>query len=330
MGNTNIEWTDAVWNPVTGCTPVGPGCDNCYARRMAETRLRGRFGYPKHDPFRVTLHINRFEPLHWRKPRRVFVCSMGDPFHAQVPLPVIRSLVAVMALCPQHTFILLTKRPGRMCRFFGLRRGQDVWNRACVLSCSWPPAKRTKPPPDGERWPLPNVWLGTSVENQCCADKRRKPLHELAERGWPTFVSYESALGPVDWRGWGFLDWLIAGGESGPGARPAHPDWFRNTRNWCVCQRIPFFFKQWGAWAPACDVDICDTRHDYRYIQLSGGDATARPLRDHLMGCALMFRVGKKNAGRLLDGREWNQLPEPRTPNPEPTPGTDAPAQHPT
>ncbi len=238
MTKSKIEWTDATWNPVTGCTKISDGCKNCYAERMSK-RLAGRCGYPKDDPFAVTVHKDkRFEPLHWRKARRVFVCSMGDLFHSSVSLLELDVLFGVMNGSRQHIFQVLTKRPGNMARFLN--------NRGF------------------KHFPLMNVWLGTTVEN---SDNTSR-INQL--RKCPAavrFLSCEPLLGPLPNLNLDGIHWVIVGGESGPGARPMHPDWARDIRNQCEAASVPFFFKQWGG-------------------------------------------VRKKAAGRLLDGREWNEMPE--------------------
>ena len=306
MSDTTIEWAEKSWNPVTGCTPVSEGCANCYAKRMAN-RLRGRFGYPADDPFRVTLHPDRLtEPLRWRKPRRVFVCSMGDLFHDDVPTDLIDNVLEIVAACPAHQFLLVTKRPENIDdKLYGVTEAN-----ACRSL--------------GGGDYLPNLWLGVSVENQARADERIPILLQIPAA--VRFVSYEPALGPVDFSPWltpaGELvttsrtpDWLIAGGESGPGARPAHPDWFRKVRDDCQAAGAAFFFKQWGAFRP---YKFGDPWTILKPVALRGGGArlpdlppcdTEAEWRAHLGDTALMEPVGKKAAGRLLDGREWNEYP---------------------
>lgn len=294
---TKIEWTDETWNPVTGCTKVSQGCKNCYAERHAN-RMRGRCGYPGDDPFKVTLHHDRLEqPLGWRKPRRVFVCSMGDLFHEDVPAQFIGNIFGVMGRGSQHTFQVLTKRPQRMMRIVGA----------------------TAPPP--------NVWLGVSVENQAAADERIPIL--LQTPAAVRFVSCEPLLGPVDLFGgdpdprlggveagrgvsletcWQpgddphgpprpGVDWVIAGGESGPKARPMHPDWVRSLRDQCVAAGVPFLFKQWGEWAPT---------HD---LSCNEDGVRGRPWHNFDPDTSVC-RVGKRVAGRQLDGRTWDEFPE--------------------
>ncbi len=275
---TKIEWATETWNPVTGCTKVSEGCQNCYAERMAK-RLAGRYGYPKDDPFRVTLHPNRLEqPLKWRKPRRIFVCSMGDLFHDDVPVPFLVDVFDVVYKCPQHTFIFLTKRPENL---------------------KW---LRINGPIVGAE-PLSNVWLGVTAENQKTADERIPILLRISAA--VKFVSVEPMLGPMVLCRWiardGFrkgLNWVICGGESGPGARPMHPDWARGLRDQCQTAGVPFFFKQWGEY---CYVEQM-TRDTYvmvdKNVNLAGHGDYDKP-----------WKVGKKDAGALLDGEEWNEYP---------------------
>jgi protein gp37 len=225
-----IEWTDATWNPVTGCTKVSPGCDHCYAERVTE-RWQGKGSFN-----RVVLHEDRLsKPLKWRKPRRVFVNSMSDLFHDDVPDAYIAEVFSVMARAPQHTFQVLTKRHGRMRSL--LNRGSFRDNLA-----TW-----CRP------WPLPNVWLGVSVEDQKWADVRVPAL--LDTPAAVRFLSCEPLLGPVWLKAFWLqptfpgprINWVIVGGESGPGARPMHADWARSLRDRCVAAGVPFFFKQTGS-----------------------------------------------------------------------------------
>jgi len=256
---TRIEWAEETWNPVTGCTKISPGCANCYAERMAR-RLRGRCGYPAESPFAVMLHRDRLSaPFRWRKPRLVFVCSMGDLFHKDVPFGFIESAWFTMLANPRHTFLVLTKRPERAREFF-----------------------RTKWVADS---PLDNVWLGVSVENSLEAAERIPEL--LTTPAALHFVSFEPLLEAIDFAFWpdehhycscgavtpvdccdvigadpGHLfcpcnheeranmrriRWVIAGAETGPGARPAKLDWFRSLRDQCAEAGVPFFLKQVNA-----------------------------------------------------------------------------------
>lgn len=284
---TRIEWADEVWNPVTGCTPISEGCDHCYARRMA-ARLAGRCGYDKRKPFAVTWHENKlFVPARWKKPRRIFTCSMGDLFHGDVRVEWIDRILNVIASCPQHRFLLLTKRPGNI--------RDKLYGEA--------PARFLA---DGQY--LSNLWLGVTAENQKRANERMVDLLEIPAA--VRFLSYEPALGPLDLnaREWlidkrrfrytlgRYLDWVICGGETGPGARPVHPDWVRSLRDQCAEAGVPFFFKHWGEWAQRHDLQANQPGIKGRLWHTWDPDTS-------------VCRVGKKPAGRLLDGREWNEVP---------------------
>lgn len=325
--NTKIEWTDATWNPITGCSIVSPGCTNCYAMKLAGTRLKhhesraGLTKVAKSGP--VWTGEVRFneqwltQPLKWSKPRMIFVCAHGDLFAEGVPDEWIDQVFAVMALAPQHTFQVLTKRPERMREY--LRQIMDDPQRFTKWAARGFPLatlanRGSEVPP---RFPLPNVWLGVSVEDQKRADERRHSMAELAAEGWTTWVSYEPALGPVEWRGWDFLNWLVSGGESGPDARPSHPDWHRTTRDFCGAYSIPYLFKQWGDWIAALDRgrEDPDWRADYSgefnqshkdisWLNLAGGTGF------HGTRFHVMRRVKKSDAGRLLDGVEHNAFPQ--------------------
>lgn len=232
---SSIEWTDATWNPVTGCTKVSAGCKNCYALRMAR-RLHS-MGQPRYkNNFRVTLHPDLVDaPLRWRTPRQVFVNSMSDLFHDRVPDAFIRQVFKTMADASWHTFQILTKRPERLL--------------AMARELPWPE----------------NVWMGVSVENQRYVPR----IHYL--RRVPAavrFLSVEPLIGPVPRLPVSGIDWVIVGGESGPRCRPMDPSWVRQIRDRCITYGVPFFFKQWGG-----------TR--------------------------------KKNTGRQLDGRTWDEMPVP-------------------
>ena len=323
MAQSKIEWTERVWNPVTGCTKVSQGCKNCYAERQAlahQQHPNPKIAHPYRNGFGVTLHPDRLhQPLHWRKPSRIFVNSMSDLFHQDVPDHFIAAVFGVMASCPQHTFQVLTKRPQRMLEWFQLidrarpecRECQAEICRSEALHAipnnktdggGWHPRLRSLLGYD-TRWPLPNVWLGVSTENQETADQRIPQL--LQTPAVVRFVSCEPLLGPVDLAGvsggndylgdhWDRnvgpgIDWVIAGGESGPGARPMHLDWARSLRDQCAAARVPFFFKQWGEWAP---------------IGTSGPHGPRK--YDVESGCT---RVGKTAAGNHLDGRKHLEFP---------------------
>lgn len=294
---TGIEWTDATWNPTVGCTKVSPGCDHCYAETFVN-RFAGSKGFPL--PFdQMLLRSEQFLrlPLTWRKPRRIFVNSLSDLFHDDVPDEFIATVWAVMAEAPQHTFQVLTKRHGRMRSLLSSEHWlQMVADAACALP-AWQGVRLLEDPPYvGRSGPLPNVWLGVSVEDQKWADIRIPAL--LATPAAVRWISAEPLIGPVDLYRWlwgsaastsGYfvdgqyvsggpggqmmtrrplnaLHWVVAGGESGAGARPMAPEWARSLRDQCTDADVPFLFKQWG-------------QHD-----------------------AFGRRVDKKAAGRHLDG----------------------------
>ncbi len=240
---SSIEWTESTWNPITGCDRVSPGCAHCYALDLS-ARLK-RFGQAKYQRdgtrpssgpgFAVTLHPQTLDvPLRWKRPRMIFVNSMSDLFHEEVPLEYIEEIFAVMQRAEQHTFQILTKRDERLSEL-------------------------------AEKLPWPaNVWMGVSIENRRFVHRadhlRRVPA---AVR----FISAEPLLGPLDSLELDMMDWLIAGGESGHKHRPVQEKWLIDLRDRCVEAEVPFFFKQWGGQRP-------------------------------------------KSGGRLLDGKEWNQMPE--------------------
>lgn len=301
---TKIEWADETWNPVTGCNKISEGCQNCYAERMAK-RLAGRCGYDSEEPFKVTLHEDKLdEPLKWRKPRRVFVCSMGDLFHEDVnPLDIGR-IINVIRECTQHTFLILTKRPQKM------KKVLESYYETLM---------------DGGEKPILNLWLGVTAENQQRAEERIPIL--LQTPAIVRFVSVEPMLGPINlfeerlsWcqicgtlfddpedlkccpkcgddyilRRHSFadhLDWVICGGETGQKARPMHPNWVRGLRDQCQQAGVPFFFKQWGEWYP-------DNKGIYE-----GADCA-------FFGNTVVHRIGKKASGYLLDGQEWREFPK--------------------
>ena len=278
MGDkSGISWTDATWNPTTGCSKVSEGCRNCYAAALApRLHAMGQKGYTelpwtaRNAAENVMCHEDRLEmPLRWKRPRRIFVNSMSDLFHELVPDDFIDKVFAVMALAPQHTFQILTKRPERMMRY---TTKWDVAPRVRVEAHTLRGRMGRMALPS-EEWPLPNVWLGTSVEDQRAADERIP--HLLETPAAVRFLSCEPLLGPVDLTdvsnardivpdyfdaltGTSYpssghppiqydtptIDWVIAGGESGPGYRPMNLDWVRSLRSQCVAAGVPFFGKQ--------------------------------------------------------------------------------------
>lgn len=280
MAKTSIEWTDMVWNPVTGCSAVSEGCCNCFAARMAS-----RFA-KKGESFeglaeagkwtgKITLHPDRLDiPIRRKKPTRFFVNSMSDLFHPEIPVPFIIEVFEVMAACPQHTFQVLTKRPERIGPVLYGEEGRWYLGGGDFL---------------------PNVWLGFSAEDQETFDARAL---EMVKSGWPgiRWVSLEPLLESTDISAFVYqLSWVVVGGESGPSARPMHPDWVRSIRDCCVAAGVPFFFKQWGEWTQCDDAQEVYDRKNRAFETLPG----------HIC----FRRAGKKAAGRLLDGREWNEFP---------------------
>jgi protein gp37 len=270
-----IEWTDATWNPVTGCDRVSEGCDHCYALTLAaRLKAMGNRRY-QHDGdprtsgpgFGLSLHLDQVDlPLRWKRPRTVFVNSMSDLFHDRVPDAFISHVFEVMGSAQQHVFQVLTKRPGRMASLLtrwtkGLAAGEDE---------SLPPVTE----PFG--WPFPNVWLGTSVETQKWANVRIPQL--LRTPAALRFLSVEPLLGPVDLgcyigRERPTIDWVIVGGESGPEHRPVDPAWVASLRDQCVAADVPFFFKQWGGRTPKAGGRELDGRVWDEFPGVQGGSS---------------------------------------------------------
>lgn len=321
MGDaTKIEWSEATWNPVVGCAHVSPGCDNCYAAREASGRLRGvpiYSGLAEAGKFtgQVRLVPERLDqPLKWKRPRRIFVNSMSDLFHKDVPMEFIAQVWGVMLLAAdRHVFQVLTKRPQRMAQVLMERRFYDV---AAESANEWP--DRFYPdgatinfgldagPPGIPGQPPPNVWLGTSIESDRYAFRADHLRRTPAAVRW---LSLEPLLGPLPSLDLTGIDWVVVGGESGPGARPMHSDWARDIRDRCQAAGVPFFFKQWGEWGPAGTWRGPDHHltRDGRLYEPS----QVVPASDQLgHGLAAMHRWGKKAAGRVLDGRTWDQYPE--------------------
>lgn len=337
MSKSSIEWTGHTWNPTKGCSIKSPGCKNCFAMREAY-----RFGFNPQLPVYhgLTKLVNGkpvwtgklalapdstlLQPLKRKKPTTWFVNSMSDLFHEDIPDGWIDSVFAVMALTPQHTYQILTKRADRMREYFAAETRANSINGAIWSALGTPRGSKIK---HGGNWrcalPLPNVWLGISCERQQEADERIPLL--LQTPAAIRFISAEPLLGPIDLTaltlsgvsskfdalkqgatysskpdGGRFyhisdqqtLDWVIVGGESGPDAWPMHPDWARSLRDQCEDAGVPLFFKQWGAFSPYL------TGPGARANVAGGDGATLK-----------MTRVGKKRAGRLLDGVEYNGMP---------------------
>jgi protein gp37 len=321
---TGIEWTEATWNPTVGCSIVSPGCTNCYAMKVAyrlqhnpdpnvsgkyaglTTKVNGRpvwTGKVRLWPPTLTM------PLKRRRPTAYFVDSQSDLFHEDLPDADIDRVFAVMAQCPQHTFQILTKRAARMRDYFA----DPEARRAAWAIHAGAEAVAAR------GWPLPNVWLGVSVDDQIRAEERIPDL--LATPARIRFLSCEPLLGAVDLTGLGArrvnalrpcpeggarVDWVIVGGESGPDARPMHPAWPRALRNQCRTHGVAFFLKQWGNWAPD---EKADAPGEVRAIRPDGHVISAVAAETAPPGTAWMRRTGKKRAGRELDGRTWDEAP---------------------
>jgi protein gp37 len=322
---TKIEWAQETINPIVGCTRISPGCAHCYAAPMA-WRLAHNPNLPSdvRDAYRaVVKKVNgrvdwtgevRFIPSvldrvsRWRKPRRVFVCSMGDLFHEAVTDEMIEAVFAKIEISPRHTFMLLTKRPDRMERFINH--------------------------PSGKHLTRDNVWLLTTVENQAAADERIPHLLNTpaAVRG----ISIEPMLGPVDLK-WHLaeptgnfrthqgkrqielkshnkLHWTIVGGETGPGARPMHPDWVRSVRDQCAAAGVPFFFKSFGDWVERGYLGTVGINKGEMAVHPDGTVLDRRPTPEeaynHGTKWKTMVRVGKRQSGRVLDGRTHDEYPD--------------------
>lgn len=334
---SKIEWTDKTWNPIVGCSYESAGCKNCYAERMAfrlsqmgnetyQSVCTFENGWRKWNGKTHFVESVLEKPLHWKTPRNIFICSMSDLFHPSVPFEWIYKIFAVMALCPQHTFQVLTKRPDRMAEcLYDYIQCVDYMQRA---------AKEMKLPHNDFVYmpqktgvynftiPLPNVWLGTTVEHpdyKYRIDELRKIPAALR------FLSFEPLLadpGEVDLGG---IGWVICGGESGPGARPMHPDWARGLRDQCKAADVDFFFKQWGAYAPLSKWRVMVPEGNYAFTP-AGQKITPKDddPKHHVWPATendgyknddefSSYRVGKKKAGCLLDGALYKEFPKDST-----------------
>lgn len=370
MGDkTGIQWTDATWNPIRGCSRVSEGCRHCYAETVAN-RFKGP-GQPYegliarsgqwNGKIAIAQHLMD-QPIRWQKRRRIFVNSMSDLFHENVPDHIIDRVFGIMWAClygrneqDGHVFQVLTKRPERMREYLTTDR-REAWAQTAVhYGGGIDPDGLWDQTMDFEG-PHPRIWLGVSVENQATADERIPLLLETpAAVRW---ISAEPLLGEVDlsWaqctcpskgdaartrhllqcpadrrphRLWS-IDWVVVGGESGPGARPMHPEWARSLRDQCQAAGVPFFFKQWGEWSSYCPLDKSGaldfsggmamandgTLYIPHDLALVGGKRRAEALSKGHENANLtsMYRRGKKAAGRLLDGREWNEYPQQEKP----------------
>lgn len=356
---TGIEWADATWNPVRGCSLVSDGCKNCYAMGVA-----GRFGGPGQPYDGLTIKTIQgakwtgkimlvpsmlTQPIRWKRPRKIFVNSMSDLFHEAIPDSYIDQVFAAMALAPRHVFQVLTKRPARMLAYLTAKDRDEAigWAESALYEEVGKLPSGAYQGPTHRRLPLPNVWLGVSVENQTTADERIPLLLQTpAAVRWLSMepllgpVDLESSLGGTEWiggqRGCGGthkgigtpdcprephhhhdarcgrgIDWVVVGGESGPKARPMHPQWVRDLRDQCDAAGVPFLFKQWGEWGPhearAGGDEGSDLRRGHvRYLQGDGREPDGHFRR----GDAAVARTGKKTTGRTLDGQIHDGYPE--------------------
>lgn len=318
MGSkTKIEWVinpdgtqGETWNPVSGCSKVSDGCQNCYAESMTRRFDKSWKPWTKANAERnVQLFPGRLDiPLHWRKPRKVFVCSTSDLFHEEVPWYYIDQVFARMGAARNHTFLVLTKRPRKMRGYFidpGVRERTRKIAQLMGVKVQTDPFWISA---DLWKWPLPNVWLGVTAENQATADERIPLL--LKTPAAKRFVSIEPMLGPlvldapgrpwltteVDHEEDTKIEWVIVGGESGPKARPMHPDWARSIRDQCLATDTPFFFKGWGRYVRTGQLP------DDIWRRLEADGKIGHPTD--------VVGLGKKAAGRELDGRIWEEMPK--------------------
>lgn len=378
---TSIEWTDATWNPIVGCSIVSKGCTNCYAMQVAHRLEKiadaSWDGTVPHQYRDLTKHSNAgpvwtgriniapdhimTQPLRWKRPRRIFVNSMSDLFHESVSDEWIDKIFAVMALTPQHTYQILTKRPERMAEY--LRKSSARTAAIAEATIEMPGTadlvwENVEDTADLKNWPLPNVWLGVSVEDQKAANHRIP--HLLNTPAVIRFVSCEPLLDAVDLEriclvpqkpgsgragihinalngkylesGCSYtgdwitnptldekpplqLDWVIVGGESGKNARPMHPDWVRSIRDQCTAAGVPFFFKQWGEWAPG----ECEKKYSERTFETATlfGDSWStykitfkQSETLHCDDSPDLWRFGKRNVYNCLDGIYHDAYPE--------------------
>lgn len=337
--NTGIEWTHhpgyrgETWNPLAAfdedgnrgwfCTHVSEGCRNCYAEKLNVEQRHGmgtghEYKHQNLDEIEFRL-VNVEKPVTWQKPRCVFVNSMTDLFHEAVAETIIERIFAAMALGAEHRFLVLTKRPQRMLEFMRTEERRQKIARMAVSDPEYSVDDQTLHRAFKSEWPPPNVWLGVSVEDQHTLEERVPTLQQTpaAKR----FVSCEPLLGPLDFviesqpilvntlRGeTGVeppipgLDWVIAGGESGPNARPPNPEWFRMIRDQCQMHDTPFFFKQWGAWAPVTAIPSADTDSVFSERKTFSSHGAAPDDK--------VFRVGKNRTKPILDSNTYTQLPE--------------------
>lgn len=341
MKNHKISWLNIpgyipeTWNPIIGCSKISDGCENCYA----ETQANIRSFNSKTPQYKEVVSGKRWngkttlvksqldKPSKWTKPRAIFVCSMGDLFHESVPFEWIDDLFAMMASNPQHLFIVLTKRPHIALKWFNHKdtswknegmQGDERIRYLCYHNHG------VQIEFEAWKWPLPNVWMITTTENQEELNKRAPYLLQVpaAKRG----ISIEPMLGPMDIQKWlvpgadgtpeemeryhDFIDWVIVGGETGPKARPMHPDWVRSVRDQCHATGTPFFFKQWGEYRQSTEIDKAPLRN-WVWVSSSGDieDSSPKPFKNEHLHHELMIKVGRKAAGDWIDFKRHHNWP---------------------
>lgn len=304
MNSTKIAWAGMTWNPVTGCTPISPGCLNCYAKRMSG-RLAGRFGYPGNEPFLPTFHADKInEPFTVKNPTRVFVCSMGDLFHEMIDFETINRVFDVMCAskCGHHTFLVLTKRPARMNDYVAWLRKPDqsgLNTRRCLDR-------------DGL---FKNVWAGATVENQPSLNRAFEVLRFPANLH---FLSCEPLLTSVKmiekmsvYGSQNRLKWIICGGETGQHPRPMHPQWARELRDICTRTNTRFFFKQWGNLVPEYQWPS-EFKRTPEWVEKYRDGTIRYDQQPQSLCCHLpcdVFRFRSDQAGDFLDGRQHHEIP---------------------
>lgn len=328
--NSKIEWNDATWNPIIGCSKCSPGCDHCYAERMAcRLSAMGKKGYSQvitgnHWNGTTTLIEEALDiPTRWKRPRKIFVCSMGDLFHESVSMLDILDVMQRIRRCKQHTFLILTKRPWHINEYLLFAKKvhtlpQNLWVGTTV--CNQYEAELKIPYllkiPAAVRFVSIEPMLGKiNLDNGetswlTCKNRNKPTVYNASQSSPIGFVCCQSFMVYGDhFHG---IDWVICGGESGPGARPMHPDWVRSLKNQCEFANIPFLFKQWGEWAPENDYTraYLTNAKSLVYIKPTGEVVKTGTYGAALNKNQLINRVGKKNAGRLLDGKLFDQYPE--------------------
>jgi len=321
---SKIEWTDKTWNPITGCTKISSGCEHCYAITMSN-RVAGIKSSPASKHYQGTVRkmakgglnwtgrINMIEerildPFSWKKPTMVFVNSMSDLFHEDVTWSFLDKLFAVMIASDRHTFQILTKRADHMAEYC-ISRAEKPYRIIDAAEKINPKGMAIHLKVAGYldamkkrsyKWIPPNIWMGVSTENQQMANLRIPLLKMVpAEVRW---LSCEPMLGHIDLAGkLEGLHWVVTGGESGPKARPAHPDWISDIRDQCTIAGTPFFFKQWGAWIPEVELKAI--------IEAGDHPKEFRPYKVKVVDRAMMHRTGKKNSGNKLEGNTHLEYP---------------------